>query len=309
MANIAFIIGNGFDVDLGLPSKYSQFIKGKEWADVLKTTESRRIVDEYSKHSLIQHLMMSALLDPNWFDIEKEIDNFVVSHPNCSDDDVMDIKNDYLLLTHALTSYLKRITDGFLPNRDKLSYKVMKSVLSAPHNKSIINFNYTDPLLCMKSSGTWNGGEMTFVHGDVRSDNIVIGCDARKDHFNRQLSFLYKYNNTKGANHINKNLEFAKEVIIFGHSINDIDFCYFKNLFEACATKREPARNLTIFTWNEKNAQTILDNIQEHGIPVTDLKSRLLGFDIICSELFYKGDNETLDLWASFQKRLDSKWQ
>ena len=25
----------------------------------------------------------------------------------------------------------------------------------------------------------------------------------------------------------------------FGHSINDIDFCYFKNFFEECATKRE----------------------------------------------------------------------
>lgn len=306
MANIAFIIGNGFDVDLGIPSKYSQFIKGKEWADILKATESRRVVNENSKHSLIQHLMMSALLDPNWFDIEKEIDRFVVKHSDCTDEEAKNIRNEYNLLIHALTNYLKRISDGFLPNKDKLSYRVMKSVLSAPHNKSIINFNYTDPLQCMESHVTC---ETTYIHGDIRNENIVIGCDARKDHFNRQLSFLYKYNNTKGANHINKNLEFAKEVIFFGHSINDIDFCYFKNLFEECATKREPARNLTIFTWNEKNAQTTLDNIQEHGISVTDLKSRLLGFDIICSELFYKGDNETLDLWASFQKRLDSKWQ
>jgi hypothetical protein len=76
---------------------------------ILKATESRRIVNENSKHSLIQHLMMSALLDPNWFDIEKEIDRFVVKHSDCTDEEAKNIRNEYNLLIHALTNYLKRI--------------------------------------------------------------------------------------------------------------------------------------------------------------------------------------------------------
>lgn len=106
MANIALIIGNGFDIDLGLPSNYSQFITNKEWANVLKATEPLRILDDYREHSLIHHLMISATVDPLWFDIEREIDQFVVKHQNCSDKDVRDIKHEYNSLSRALTSYI-----------------------------------------------------------------------------------------------------------------------------------------------------------------------------------------------------------
>ena len=78
MANITFIIGNGFDVDLGLPSTYSHFSKSEEWANVLELTKPKRMYDEYCEHSLIQRLMMSVLMEPDWFDIEKEIDFFTL---------------------------------------------------------------------------------------------------------------------------------------------------------------------------------------------------------------------------------------
>ena len=35
MAQLALIIGNGFDLDLGLPSKYSDFIDSPEWRNIL----------------------------------------------------------------------------------------------------------------------------------------------------------------------------------------------------------------------------------------------------------------------------------
>ena len=33
MAELAIIIGNGFDLDMGLSSKYTDFIKEKEWKE------------------------------------------------------------------------------------------------------------------------------------------------------------------------------------------------------------------------------------------------------------------------------------
>ena len=33
MADVALIVGNGFDIDMGLPSRYSDFIRSKEWND------------------------------------------------------------------------------------------------------------------------------------------------------------------------------------------------------------------------------------------------------------------------------------
>ena len=53
MADIALIIGNGFDVDMGLPSKYSDFIESKEWKDVVKGVGSFLLSNEYCEHSLI----------------------------------------------------------------------------------------------------------------------------------------------------------------------------------------------------------------------------------------------------------------
>ena len=31
MAHLALVIGNGFDIDAGLPSKYSDFVDSTEW--------------------------------------------------------------------------------------------------------------------------------------------------------------------------------------------------------------------------------------------------------------------------------------
>ena len=55
MAELAIIIGNGFDKDLGLPSGYPDFIKGDEWKKLEKTLSSFPTKD-YLSHSLIYHL-------------------------------------------------------------------------------------------------------------------------------------------------------------------------------------------------------------------------------------------------------------
>ena len=34
MAQLVFIIGNGFDIDMGLPSRYSDFAKSQEFKDL-----------------------------------------------------------------------------------------------------------------------------------------------------------------------------------------------------------------------------------------------------------------------------------
>ena len=35
MADVALIIGNGFDLDMGLPSKYSDFVESEEWKKLM----------------------------------------------------------------------------------------------------------------------------------------------------------------------------------------------------------------------------------------------------------------------------------
>ena len=40
MAQLALIIGNGFDLDLGLPSKYSDFMDSPEWNNIFSGVRS-----------------------------------------------------------------------------------------------------------------------------------------------------------------------------------------------------------------------------------------------------------------------------
>ena len=70
MADLAIIIGNGFDIDLGLPSKYSQFIEGDEWKKIVNTLVLSSNND-YRKHSLIYNLYKEANNDTkkDWFNI------------------------------------------------------------------------------------------------------------------------------------------------------------------------------------------------------------------------------------------------
>ena len=86
MAELAIIIGNGFDIDLGLQSKYSQFIEGDEWKKLEKTLNSFS-TEDYLNHSLINYLQIEAYNKENWFDIEEEILQFVKNHPTCTEEE------------------------------------------------------------------------------------------------------------------------------------------------------------------------------------------------------------------------------
>lgn len=111
MAQLALIIGNGFDLDLGLPSKYSDFMESPGWGTILSIVKSSYHSEELN-HSLIWYLYKGAH-DLNWFDIEEEIHRFIQEHPNCTEQEVQHIRNDFDLLKKALKNYLNRVTTNF----------------------------------------------------------------------------------------------------------------------------------------------------------------------------------------------------
>ena len=112
MADVALIVGNGFDIDMGLPSRYSDFIRSKEWNDAVSGFNIYLQQKDYQNHSLIAQLQMAST-NSQWFDIEQEIHRFIVSHPDNTERDVRDIRSEFEVIKKALTNYLKRITSTF----------------------------------------------------------------------------------------------------------------------------------------------------------------------------------------------------
>jgi len=308
MAELAIIIGNGFDIDLGLPSRYSQFIESGEWKELEDSL--RCFPPTYRGHSLIYHLLKSASNKEHWFDIEEEILNFIQDHPECTEREIREIESEFKRIKKALKDYLIRVSSGYKMAETKFPYEFMKR-LAVCHKKIVeINFNYTNPQDFLPNPIYFHKDsyDQIHVHRSLIEDDIVLGCDIQKDQeVNRNLSFMYKYNMLNRANHVARNLLEAKEIIFYGHSVNEMDFGYFREFFKAVSSAPKPVRHLTFITLNEKSERSIKDNIRNQGISVTDLYNNLETFTFIHTEKLYKQDTKEAQKWDDMFKRILTK--
>ena len=311
MAGVAFIIGNGFDIDMGLPSRYSDFARSKEFRD-LADRMYWMFREEESDHSLVLQLQKESAKS-NWFDIEEEIHKYVNNHTTLEERLIGLVRAEFEELKKALAIYLRRITSNFKADENKLSWQLYYRMRECPLTVTQIFFNYTNPRECMNlplQPEIFNGGHLwfTYVHGSLKDNDIVLGCDLQpNEEVNRQLSFLYKYNQLNRANHVARNILEAKEIIFFGHSVNEMDFGYFKEFFKVASSSPNPVRHLTMITYVDESERIIKDNIRNQGISVTDLYSNLCTFDFIHTSKVYANDKEESIKWNRMIHRLLSK--
>lgn len=110
MAQLALVIGNGFDIDMGLPSKYSEFADSLEFHDL-----ARRMHDMYyeeeRKDSLVRQIQQASF-NSNWFDIEEEIHKYVVDHPYLDEKMIRMVRSEFNALKKTLIKYLKRVSES-----------------------------------------------------------------------------------------------------------------------------------------------------------------------------------------------------
>ena len=311
MAQLTFIIGNGFDIDMGLPSRYSDFADSPEFHDLAHRMYNMYYEEERENSLVLQ--IQQASYDSNWFDIEEEIHKYVEVHP-CLDEKITRmVHSEFDSLKNALANYLKRITTNFSADNSKLSTALYYRMRECPLSVTEIYFNYTNPQQYIKlplQPEIFNGAQhwFTYVHGSLRDNDIVLGCDLQEgEKVNRQLSFMYKYNMLIRANHVARNILEAKEIIFFGHSVNEMDFGYFREFFKVASASPQPTRHLTFITLNEKSERDIKDNIRNQGISVTDLYNNLESFTFIHTEKLYKQDAKEVQKWDDMFKRVSTK--
>lgn len=310
MADIVLILGNGFDLDLGLESKYSDFAKSNEWKELYRIKQYARWQGFYNNHSLLSQI--EKVQYERWLDLEEEIKIFVQQHKHPLDIFKENNKIDFDALKEALAKYLSRISDEYKVDTSKLSFALLSAILVNNNCiKGIFSFNYTDCIkLCNVKNNLFKysrkfgeGLEYTHVHGSLDED-IVLGCEVYNgDEINKDYSFMYKYNMLKRSNKIAKNLLEADEVIFFGHSINEMDFCYFRDYFKAMSTTEGLNKNLTIICKDEKSATDIRDNIRSQGIIVTDLYNNLNTLTFLHTDAIYNNGVET-SKWNDFLNRI-----
>lgn len=133
-----FIIGNGFDIDIGLPTSYAKFAQSDYWPFRKPVDIPQTAPFDYSHRSL-HNTLHEAALDSNWFDIEQILTDYATIdgayNPKCviSANDLEDAKSDketFNLLCDSLTTYLKSVQTNEL-RKSSVAARVLREIIES----------------------------------------------------------------------------------------------------------------------------------------------------------------------------------
>lgn len=216
------VLGNGFDIDLNLPTSYNDYVA----SDIFKEFASSTSLGAYlkEKHDI-----------QKWIDVEIELYKYSRSGPSS------DFNKEYRKLRNNLSDYLRSIDYSEI-NEDCNAFRLLYSL--GDRIEKIIYFNYTHSIkICLDRIDI--NVNPVYVHGSITNDNIIIGVDdvmARGTNFN----FIKKsYYPNFGQNQAEDSIKDAAQLIFFGHSIGKTDHTYFRGLFNKLVAGNGPK---TIFT-------------------------------------------------------------
>lgn len=291
------ILGNGFDLDLGLATSYHQFVDSDVFKSYMQLEPNGGKVEYdngYTRNYGLMRHIQEVRQRNNWVDLELLLVNYarktrietrieynIVNSMNVSDSNK---KKMYDLLVCALSKYLKSISYDSI-NLDSRSSKLYKD-MSECVGVEVWTFNYTNlNKLCQKLNVEQMRCNVSYVHGSLENHNIILGF-----HNNAEVDSSYSYmkkmeNPSHQFSGYRTKLEEADNIIFFGHSLGETDKDYFQGWLNGLAdgsVKRN--QNIIIYTKDEESIKQINMRINDlTGNRLNDIKSR-------CLLLFYTSD-------------------
>lgn len=289
-----FILGNGFDLNLKLPTSYKDFFESDFFPFVR---------DAPDNHGLGRFIYGRGVVQ-KWYDLEHLLAEYGKSIHSLSEKEFEEDKNDYRRLVEGLTLYLSTI-DYSTIDVDSIAARILKAADGLLIPPRVYTFNYTAFDTISSRLGI-SFGTASHVHGSLEQDNVVLGVGEYVK-LGPLTSYLYKTSNINyDPGSFLTAIENYDTVIIFGLSLSQVDYPYFEDFFKAIATK--PIINTTkpyirIFSYDERSRMAILDNLRQMNSGLIKLKG-YSDFDIIRT----KDGMDAYKVDAVIQ-RLSSQWE
>lgn len=274
--NILLIIGNGFDLELGLRTSYKDFIESDIYDDYSKKISANLAPQKTFdlKHDVninIFKYFKNILSIQNWIDLEMEIGKLASRYMEIFNRQTrryekhLAVSSDFMMssfnaLRECLNDYILNLE---VPNNRPNNYALqLMSILGTNkyENVQIVTFNYTD----LKETTRLDiQAPVYHIHGKVSKGSIINLILGIQDSVEVDKSFSYvikSHSPYYHSSHIIDKLENADEVIFFGHSLGETDYPYFSDFFKMQCQKTAPEyrKKIRIFTYDEKSRLDIL---------------------------------------------------
>lgn len=259
--NKTLILGNGFDLDLGLPTTYASFAASKFWP----------LKDNDSIFSPLAQTLQDAKDTQRWFDIEDILFRYARERELTEGDRVSRIfgsvandKGVYQRVCDALCIYIKAIQKRTPINKESLAARVVNAIAANGTFNKVLSFNYTDlDDICSRIG--CKPLPYGHVHGSATNGAIILGV-SDEHRLQQGYECLYKsqsiYYKSSG---VRTALKESSEVVFFGHSLGLQDISYFSDFFtdssDAGQSSEERCR-ITFFTKDASSQDQLMLNIR-----------------------------------------------
>ena len=192
--NVAFLLGNGFDLQLGLRTRYEHFY------EYFRQKPSTNVLTAHLKEHINDYLegKKNGLPDVNWEDLEMALGKYTKELKSYEE-----LKTVYLDINKELMEYLRRqerqfIRDEKMCGKLRVDFSQPERYLSINEKRRylelidgetglfILSLNYTKccETIFEKNGPTANAsgrstklGEITHIHGDLAMQNVLMGVN------------------------------------------------------------------------------------------------------------------------------------
>lgn len=263
-----FIIGNGFDLDLGFKLSYKDFVNSQYWPfDKINSNNEKYELDIYADEPQVISFsdFLCGYLPSCWYDLEGLIQSFVIN-TKFYDFNLEFSKEAYFRLCSKLHEYISNEFESRIKsiNKDCCAAKVLGAIINNKGFK-IYNFNYTDLRRIASQLSIRDDFSYEHVHGSVKDNTIILGSKEISKVAYDYLFMVKSFNRNYESHSIRYDLQKADEIVFFGHSLGEVDYVYFQEFFQkqSSPTSFKDSKKITIITLNDESRMKILSQLRE----------------------------------------------